>query len=92
MLGDRLLTLHVHDNDGINDNHNSPYIGVCNWERFILGLRKMGYKGILNFETFGFNQKFPKELVPAALKFTADIGKYFIGRIEAETDPMDEYR
>ena len=92
MLGDRLLTLHIHDNDGINDNHNSPYIGVCNWERFILGLRKMGYNGILNFETFGFNQKFPKELVPAALKFTADIGKYFIGRIEAETDPMDEYR
>lgn len=91
-LGDRLLTLHVHDNDGINDNHNSPYLGVCNWDRFVLGLRKTGYRGALNFETFAFNEKFPKELIPAALGMIGDIGKYLIGRITAETDVTDEYR
>jgi sugar phosphate isomerase/epimerase len=91
-LGDRLVTLHVHDNGGVNDDHISPYLGVCNWDRFILGLRKIGYKGVLNLETFGFNKKFPKELVPSVLKMLGDIGKYLIGRIEAQTDPMDEYR
>ena len=91
-LGSKLQALHIHDNDGINDNHNSPYIGVCNWERFILGLRKTGYKGTLNFETFAFTKKFPKELASSSLKMLGDIGKYFIGRIEAETDPTDEYR
>ena len=91
-LGERLETLHTHDNNGVADEHIVPYMGCANWDRFVLGLRKIGYSGNFSFEVSSFNRKFPKELVPAALKFTADIGKYFIGRIEAETDPMDEYR
>ena len=91
-LGERLETLHTHDNNGVNDEHIIPYMGCANWDRFVLGLRKIGYKGNLSFEVSNFNRKFPKELVPAALKFTSDIGKYFVERIEAETDPMDEYR
>ena len=91
-LGDRLELMHTHDNDGVNDEHIIPYLGVCNWERFVLGLRKNGFKGNFNFETSSFNDKFPKELIPAALKLTAEVGKYFAGRITAETDPTDEYR
>ena len=92
MLGDRLETLHTHDNNGIDDQHIIPYLGCANWERFILGLRKTGYSGNFSFEVSSFNRKFPPELVPSALKLTADIGKYFIGRITAETDPTDENR
>ena len=91
-LGDRLETLHVHDNDGVDDEHTLPYLGCANWERFILGLRKTGYAKNFSFEVSSFNRKFPKELVPAALKLTAETGKYFIGRITAETDATDEYR
>jgi sugar phosphate isomerase/epimerase len=91
-LGDRLETLHTHDNDGVNDQHVLPYLGCANWERFILGLRKIGYSRNFSFEVSSFNRKFPNDLVPAALKLTADMGRYFIGRITAETDPTDENR
>lgn len=92
MLGDRLETLHTHDNNGVSDEHIIPYLGCANWERFVLGLRKIGYSRNFSFEVSSFNRKFPAELVPAALRLTADIGRYFIGRITAETDPTDENR
>ena len=83
-LGDRLVTLHVHDNDGDGDDHILPYLGVCNWERVIKGLRKVGYKGTFNMETAGFNGRFPKELIPDALKMLGATARYLCGRIEAE--------
>lgn len=88
-LGDRLETLHTHDNNGIEDQHILPYLGCANWDRFVLGLRKIGYSRNFSFEVSSFNRKFPKELVPAALKLTAEVGRYFIGRITAETDETD---
>ena len=92
MLGDRLETLHTHDNNGVSDEHIIPYLGCANWERFVLGLRKIGYSRNFSFEVSSFNRKFPAELIPSALRLTADIGRYFIGRITAETDPTDENR
>jgi sugar phosphate isomerase/epimerase len=92
MLGDRLETLHTHDNNGVSDEHIIPYLGCANWERFVLGLRKIGYSRNFSFEVSSFNRKFPNELIPSALRLTADIGRYFIGRITAETDPTDENR
>lgn len=83
-LGDRLVTLHVHDNDGMSDAHTAPYLGVCNWERFIKGIREVGYKGTLNFETAGFNGKFPKALVPDALKMLGSTAKYLRDKIETQ--------
>ena len=88
-LGDRLETLHIHDNDGVGDDHIAPYLGCCNWDRFVLGLRKIGYKGNFNFEASNFNRKFPPELVPSALNMLGDLGRYFIGRITAEKDTTD---
>ena len=88
-LGDRLEALHTHDNDGYHDDHTLPYIGVCDWERFIKGLRRINYRGNLNFETATFNQRFPKELIPSALMMLGSVGKYFVRRITAETDKTD---
>ena len=90
-LGERLELLHVHDNNGFDDEHTVPFLGCANWERFILGLRKNGFKGNFNFESSPFSDKFPSELVPSALALTAEMGRYFVGRICAETDPMDKY-
>ena len=91
-LGARLETLHTHDNDGVGDDHTLPYLGCGNWERFILGLRKIGYSGNMNFETSPFNNSFPKELVPSALAMIGAVGKYFAARVTAESDETDEYR
>ncbi|MBE6666616.1 MAG: sugar phosphate isomerase/epimerase [Ruminococcaceae bacterium] len=83
-LGDRLVTIHAHDNDGVNDTHTLPYMGLGNWNRFIKGLREIDYQGTLNFETSGFNAKFPKELIPDALKMLGATAKYLRDRIESE--------
>jgi sugar phosphate isomerase/epimerase len=91
-LGDRLETLHIHDNDGIHDDHTLPYLGCGNWDRFIHGIRKTGYRGNLNFETSPFNRSFPVEINRAALCMIGSVAKYFVGRITAETDPTDENR
>jgi len=91
-LGARLEALHTHDNDGVNDEHTLPYLGCGNWERFILGLRKIGYRGNLSFEASPFNGAFPKKLNCAALNMMGSVGKYFVGRITAEYDETDEYR
>ena len=91
-LGERLVLIHTHDNDGVNDEHIIPYLGVCNWDRFVIGLRKNGFKGNLDFETSTFNDKFPKELIPAALNISADVARHLAGRITAETYTPDKYR
>ena len=83
-LGDRLVTLHVHDNDGRGDDHTLPYVGVCNWARVVKGLRNVGYKGTFNMETLGFNKRFPKELIPDALKMLGATAKYLRDRVSAE--------
>ncbi len=84
ILGDRIVTLHTHDNNGVDDDHTLPYLGVCNWDRFVKGLRKIGYKGTLNYETAGFNGKFPTELVPAAVHMLGATASYLRDRIVAE--------
>ena len=86
-LGDRLVTLHVHDNNGIDDGHTLPYLGVCNWKRFVKGLRESGYQGNLNYETESFNKIFPKELIPAALKMLGATASYLRDNIQADANP-----
>jgi hypothetical protein len=61
-----------------------PYLGVRNWNRVIKGLRTIGYKGTFNLETLGFNGKFPKELIPDALKMLGATAKYLRDRVQAE--------
>ncbi len=83
-IGNRLETLHIHDNDGFGDDHTAPYLGVTNWDRVIKGLRSIGYQGNISFETASFNRLFPKELVPDALKLLGATANYFRARVLAE--------
>ena len=84
IIGDRLEVLHVHDNDGYNDDHTAPFFGVCNWNRFIKGLRAVSYQGNMNLETSSFVDLFPKELVPDSLKLLSAIASYFREQTLAE--------
>lgn len=46
VLGDRLVTLHIHDNSGgFADEHQIPFYGTYDWEAFIHTLREINYKG-----------------------------------------------
>lgn len=83
-LGHRIECLHIHDNDGWEDQHLAPYMGRLDWNRFIRGMKEIGYRGVLNFESHGVISSFDHEIVPEALKLTAATGRMFARRITAE--------
>lgn len=77
MLGDRIEAFHVHDNNGISDQHLAPYMGVLDWNRFIMGLKAIGYDKTLSFETFNIWNVVDNELCPQLMAFIASAGKMF---------------
>lgn len=46
----RMIALHLHDNDGSGDQHQSPFTGTFNWEWLAGVLKKVNYSMPLNFE------------------------------------------
>ena len=88
-LGHRLKALHIHDNDGVGDLHQIPFTftktrenrASTDWEGFIRGLKRIGYEGVLSFETAPALTAFPGEMKEAALGFIAGVGEYFAKRI-----------
>ncbi len=92
ILGSRIKTLHIHDNDGIQDNHAMPFTyarhwgqaPVTDWEGFVEGLRDVRYTGPLSFETFRSLYLTPAEVHPAVLAYIAAVGKYWAKRLAAD--------
>ena len=82
-LGDRIEAFHVHDNDGILDQHLAPYMGKLDWNRFVEGLREIGYQNVLSFETFNIWNAFDHELCPSVMKLIAETGRMFARRADA---------
>lgn len=90
VLGSRVFCLHIHDNDGRLDRHQAPYTfkntdkttPMLDWEGFYAGLKEIGYKGDLNFETFGQLLAVPTELWGANLRYLSEVAKYIKGRIQ----------
>ena len=80
-LGGRIETLHIHDNDGRSDRHLAPYMGTLDWERFVMGIRDVGYTGGLSFETHNTLNLFDRELTPEVLRLIAATGRMFARRI-----------
>lgn len=78
-LGDRLVALHLNDNDGVHDQHRMPYMGKVDWERLVDGLREIDYAYTLNFET-SFKEV-PTTLLPESLQYTAAAGRLLAKRI-----------
>jgi len=48
--GDRLLALHLHDNDGVSDQHQPPYMGTLELSRLATVLAGSAYCRELSFE------------------------------------------
>ena len=78
-LGDRLEAFHIHDNNGIEDQHMAPFTGVLDWDRFVEGLRELHCAKPLNFETHGVAERFTHpDLAPDALRLLAKTGRVFL--------------
>ncbi len=92
-LGSRLTILHIHDNDGKNDQHLAPYSAVtnkkdlvCDWSGFVQGLRDIGYKGVLSFETDLALHAYPPAVHTQVLKLISAIGHYWSDCMEAKDE------
>ncbi|RLI40282.1 hypothetical protein DRO64_09235 [Candidatus Bathyarchaeota archaeon] len=48
--GEYLMTLHVHDNNGMEDEHKPPGDGSINWSQVIEALKKVNYAGVFMME------------------------------------------
>ena len=80
-LGENLTCFHIHDNDGMDDQHLFPYMGIMDWERFCDAVRENGFRGDLSFETFRGIEQYPDALAHQALKLAAAEADYFRRRI-----------
>lgn len=84
-LGSHLKVLHIHDNDGVTDSHQLPYSfsdarsGLCttDWSGFLLGLKEIGFRGVLSFETYRSFTSCPGVLQDSLLQFLYRIGVNF---------------
>ena len=58
---DKLVCLHLHDNNGCEDSHQIPLIGTINWQLLMTNLKKINYKGPLTSEACNFYEQFTPE-------------------------------
>jgi sugar phosphate isomerase/epimerase len=56
-----LMTTHVHDNRGRNDEHLVPFDGRIDWPTALMSLEKVGYEGLIIFELA--NTSTPREVL-----------------------------
>jgi sugar phosphate isomerase/epimerase len=47
---DRLVCIHLHDNDGESDQHKNPFYGTVNWAEVMKVIRESSYDKPLNLE------------------------------------------
>jgi sugar phosphate isomerase/epimerase len=75
ILGDKLETLHVHDNNGLSDQHILSYLGNIDWDGVYKALTKINYQGVFSFECDGFFTSFGDGMIDDTLKFMYKMGK-----------------
>lgn len=80
-LGGRLMATHVSDTvskDFEPFMHVMPFTGMTDWKPIMQALKETGYEGAFSFEAHNFTKKLPDELIPTALKFSWEIGRYLL--------------
>lgn len=79
---ERLQALHVHDNDYTKDQHTLPGFGKMNWEEIMKALAEINYQGEFTYEADRFLFDMPTPMLPRAVSFMVEMGRYLIGRFE----------
>ena len=79
VVGSALAALHVHDNQGLEDNHVLPY--ECDsiaWDRVLAALRETGYAGAFNLEIVGRPWR-PMPIREARLDYARAVAMHMLG-------------
>ena len=72
----------MHDNNGVEDEHLFPYMGIIDWDRFCRGMKEIGFHQTMSFETFNALKTFDPALTPELLRLLHATGRLFASRIE----------
>ncbi len=83
VIPEKLLALHIQDNDAKSDQHIIPGLGVIDWDKVMMSLAKADYQGDLTFETWCFTQAFDPEVFPYSLKLSEQVGRGLMRKFEA---------
>ena len=75
-MGDKLVCLHIHDNDKGSDIHQLPYTYSVNFEEIWKALRTKNYQGDITFETGSYSQNLPNSLYVDSLELLHSVGEY----------------
>ncbi|MBE6657042.1 MAG: sugar phosphate isomerase/epimerase [Ruminococcaceae bacterium] len=84
MIGDKLQTLHVHDNSGRSDEHKLPWFGTADWGGFGRALCEIGFSGVFSYET-GPSRSLPLDLYGDMLRFMVKSVQYILDETEASS-------
>lgn len=76
-LGEKVQTLHIHDNDSYADLHQIPYSNAIDFDKVLNALKSINYQGDIVFEVERCFFHMPKELFVPTLKYIKTIGEYF---------------
>lgn len=68
-IGQRLVALHIADNDGLQDRHWAPLRGQVPWKEVLAALRDIGYAGPFNLEVPGEATATPTPAKPEKMRF-----------------------
>ncbi|MBE6903121.1 MAG: sugar phosphate isomerase/epimerase [Ruminococcaceae bacterium] len=77
-LGSRLEALHIHDNDKWHDCHQIPFSMDIDFIAMVNSLKKIGYKGYLTLEAYGYLKAYTKENVFDGIKNLACASKKLV--------------
>lgn len=85
-IGKRLKATHISDCVNIECDHNVPYSGKTDWIGVLEGLREIGYSGDFTYEMHRLTAFLPDALVPAALKYSVEVGRYMMSFLERKEE------
>lgn len=86
ILGRRIKALHLHDNDGLSDQHKAPYTGTIDWKSFCTEMAKINYCGDISFETYMQTSLsvIDEEILLPWLSIIYKIGEHFKSKIQSK--------
>ncbi|MBO5939241.1 MAG: sugar phosphate isomerase/epimerase [Clostridia bacterium] len=73
-----LRAIHVHDNNGIHDQHRFPYNGLVEWEDFGRALREIDFAGPFTYECAP-SPRLPLYFFEAQLRMQRELADHILG-------------
>ena len=84
-LKDRLISIHLHDNDGGADQHQIPFMGTVDWPRLAGIIAASSYRKCVSLESIMRNSGIAEEGI--FLTRAREAAARFVGMVEAQRKP-----